>query len=262
MFSCYRVSVTNIRVEVVRGFMILDKFIAESGLADLDELDKVIHFAFYYSKKGGVQEFSPSDAAKWVRDQQMGNPNTSRLGARLKSSRDCVAGSKPGLHRLHHKSVKTLEAKYPKLSVKSQEVMDDGTILPAALYDKTRGYIESLAKQINRSYEENIFDGCAVLMRRLEEILLIMAYEHLKIESTIKDGNGNYLLLERIVADAASNKTLNLGRNTKKDIDVFRELGNYSAHKIYYLCKREYIQEKIDKYRAVIDELLHKAGLR
>ena len=66
-----------------------------------------------------------------------------------------------------------------------------------------------------------------------------MSYEHHKIKSAIKDGNGNYVLLEKIVNDAASNKTLNLGRNTKRDIDVFRELGNYSAHKIYYLCKRE-----------------------
>ena len=74
-----------------------------------------------------------------------------------------------------------------------------------------------------------------------------MSYEHLNIASTIKDGSGNYFLLERIVADAANNSTLSLGRNTKKDIDVIREFGNYSAHKMYYLCKREYIQEKIDK---------------
>ena len=69
--------------------------------------------------------------------------------------------------RLHHNRIKALEAQFPRLSVKSQEVVDDGTILPASLYGGTRGYIESLAKQINRSYEENIFDGCAVLMRRL-----------------------------------------------------------------------------------------------
>jgi len=37
---------------------------------------------------------------------------------------------------------------------------------------------------------------------------------------------------------------------------------HYSAHKITYTCKREYIKEKIDEYRALIDELLHKAGLR
>lgn len=51
---------------------------------------------------------------------------------------------------------------YPQLSQKSQEVVDDGTILPPVLYEKTRGFIESLAKQINRSYEENIFDGSLV----------------------------------------------------------------------------------------------------
>ncbi len=89
-----------------------------------------------------------------------------------------------------------------------------------------------------------------------------MSYEHLGIEATIKDGSGNYLMLERIVTDAASNTKLNLGRNSKKDLDTFRELGNYSAHKIYYTCKREFIKEKIDAYRALIDELLHKAGLR
>jgi hypothetical protein len=242
--------------------MTLAKFIAESGLADLGELQKVYHFAFYHLKKGTVQEFSAADGAKWVRDQGMGNPNTSRLGDRLKSSRDCVTGTKPGLYRLHHKFLTTLETKFPQLSEKSQEIADDGTILPPALYDKTRGYIESLAKQINRSYEENIFDGCAVLMRRLEEVLLIMAYEHLGIAAAIKDANDNYVMLEAIVKNGAGNGKLNLSRNGKKSIEVFRELGNYSAHKITYTCKREYIKEKIDEYRALIDELLHKAGLR
>jgi hypothetical protein len=143
-----------------------------------------------------------------------------------------------------------------------QEVVDDGTILPPVLYQKTRGYIETLAKQINRSYEETIFDGCAVLMRRLEEISLIMAYEHLGIAAEIKGADGNDVLLEAIVKNAEGNAKLNLGRNSRKSIDMFRELGNYSAHKIYYLCKREYIREKIDEYRALIDELPHKAGLR
>lgn len=241
--------------------MTIGQFIAESGIADLDEVEKVLYFAFYQLKKNKVEEFSAVDGAKWVHHASLGNPNVSRLTNKLKLSNGTVKGTtKP--FKLHHKRLKALEAKFPQLDVKSQEIVDDGTILPPALYDKTRGYIESISKQINRSYEENIFDGCAVLMRRLEEILLIMSYEHLKIESAIKDGNGNYLLLERIVADAANNATLCLGRNTKKDIEVFRELGNYSAHKIHYTCKREYIQEKMDKYRAMIDELLHKAGLR
>jgi len=69
-------------------------------------------------------------------------------------------------------------------------------------------------------------------------------------------------LLEAIVKNAQGNPTLNLGRNARKSVETYRELGNYSAHKITYTCKRECIKEKIDDYRALIDELLHKAGIK
>jgi hypothetical protein len=155
-----------------------------------------------------------------------------------------------------------MEARFPQLSEKSQEVMDDGTILPKILYEKSYGYIESLSKQINLSYEGNIFDGCAVLMRRLEEVLLILSYEKLGIAGIIKDANGNYLMLEGIVRNAETNGTINLTRNSKRAIETIRELGNYSAHKITYTCKREYIRENINEFRALVDELLHKSGIR
>jgi hypothetical protein len=136
------------------------------------------------------------------------------------------------------------------------------SILPPIDYEKTYGYIERLAQQVNACYEHNLFDGCAVLMRRLVEILLILSYRKLQIESAIKDSDGNYLMLERISADAKNNTKLDLSRNSKSSLDVFRELGNFSAHKIEYTCRREYIKERIQSYRALIAELLHKAGLR
>jgi hypothetical protein len=173
-----------------------------------------------------------------------------------------VKGTKTGLFRLHHSYVKKLDAVYPQLTEKSQEIVESGTVLPEVLYGNTRGYLETLSKQINASYEHNIYVGCAVLMRRLEEILLIHAYENHGIAAAIKDGNGNYLLLEGIVKDAVGNATLNLSRNSKTTIEDIRKLGNFSAHKITYTCKREYINEKILEFRALIDELLHKSGIR
>jgi hypothetical protein len=91
--------------------------------------------------------------------------------------------------------------------------------------------------------------------------LLILSYENLGINQEIKGGDGNYLMLEGIVKNARGNAKLNLSRS-RESIEVFRALGNYSAHKVTYLCKREYIREKIDEYRVVVEELLHKAGLR
>lgn len=242
--------------------MTLENFVAESKLDTLTETQKSCHLAFYFFKKSAIDEFSASDCAKWFDDLRLSKPNATRLGTRLKESRDTIRGSKSATFRLHHSYVKTMEDKFPQLCEKSQEITNDGTILPKVLYENSRGYIESLSKQINASYENNIFDGCAVLMRRLEEILLILSYEKLGIATAIKDGNGNYFMLESIVRDAEKNGTLNLSRNGKKTIETIRELGNYSAHKITYTCKREYIRETANEYRALIDELLHKSGIR
>lgn len=240
--------------------MTIDKFRKACGYDSMSETDKVCHLAFFHLKTKSIQEFSAADAARWLVDAGGATPNQSRLDGNLRSSRNTVKASRGW--RLKGDFVGALQAKYPALSEKSQEVVDEGAILPPALYEKTRGYIESLAKQINASYEGNIFDGCAVLMRRLEEVLLIHSYEKLGIAADIKGGNGNYYLLEGIVNDAVTNATLNLSRNSKVSIEDIRQLGNYSAHKITYTCKREYIREKIAEFRALVDELLHKSGIR
>jgi hypothetical protein len=237
-----------------------EQFSKACGLDSLSEVDKVCHLAFFHLKKNNVQEFNAAHAARWLIASGGAAPNRTRLEDKLRGSRKTVRA--PGGFRLTNDYVRDLEQKYPQMSQKSQEIVDEGTILPEADYKNTRGYIETLAKQINACYEYNCFDGCAVIMRRLEEVLLILAYRHLSIDAAIKDANGNYFMLEGIVNDAKTNGTLNLSRNAKNDIETFRELGNFSAHKIEYTCKREYIRTEIQKFRALVNELLHKAGLR
>jgi len=237
------------------------QFVAASNLPTLQEVPRACHLAFYHLRKEGSAEFTANDCAMWIESLSLPKPNTSRLADKLKLSADTMRGSKPGYFRLHHTYLQQMDAKYPQLSEKSQEVIDEGTILPPSLYNGTRPYIESLAHQINASYEQNIFDGCAVLIRRLEEILLIHVYEHLGSAAAIKDGSGNYKLLEGIVTDAVANPQIALSRNSKTMVETVRKLGNYSAHKIQYTCKREYIKEIIIDYRALVDELLHKADL-
>lgn len=242
--------------------MTVERFRDEANFASLNEVRRVCHLAFYFLKKAKAEEFTASDGAKWLTDLRYSRPNVSRLHDNLRSCRDTVRGTKHSTFRLHADFVKTLDARFPQLSEKSQDVLDSGTILPEVDYQKTRGYIEILAKQINASYENNLFDGCAVLMRRVLEVLLILSYRHLKVESTIQDGNGNYLTLDGIIGDAKTNSTLALSRNSKVCLDTFRQLGNFSAHKIEYTCRREYIAPHIQDFRALVAELLHKSGIR
>jgi hypothetical protein len=161
----------------------LKQFLELCDFVSLGEVEKVCHLAFYYLKVNKQEHFAVSDAVLWLPMAGSAHPNKTRLAERLRTSRNTQRDG--GGFRLTLKYVAELEGKYPALSEKSQDVEDHGTILPEADYEKTRGYIERLAKQINAAYEQNIFDGCAVLMRRLVEILLILSYQKLAIDHEI-----------------------------------------------------------------------------
>ena len=235
-----------------------------SKLVDLEaknELQKFLYIAFYLKATKGIAEFSISETVEVFERLHFSKPNVSRLKKNITTSRDFIRGSGKDLYKIHGKTLNKLEGEIPQVSEKSEEIVSSDQILPESLFVGTRGFIESLSRQINASYEHNLFDGCAVLMRRLLEILLILSYEEHGIESQIKNGDGSYKLLNGIAADAKANSILGLSRNTKENLEKFRLVGNFSAHKIYYTAKRGDISGISQEYRASIEELLYKSGL-
>ena len=154
-----------------------------------------------------------------------------------------------------------LDAEFNQFLLKTEEVVCEGLILPTSLYENTRGYIETLGKQINASYEHNIYDGCSVLMRRLLEILLIHSYEATGNITVIQDGDG-YKNLSVIINDIIQHKRFSLSKEVLSVLDRFRMLGNLSAHKIQYNAKKAYIDEVITLYRVAIEELLYISKIK
>ncbi|MDG2989424.1 hypothetical protein L3556_00535 [Candidatus Synechococcus calcipolaris G9] len=240
----------------------LNRFIEKTNLLTQTEIDKVRLLAFYHHVHQEDFEFSVDLICGWFEDLGLHKPNKSRLKQNLSKSRCFVKGKEQESFRLHASELKSLKEEHSFISEKSEEIEATDTILPDSLYENTRGYIESLSKQINASYENNIFDGCAVLMRRLLEICLIHSYEHQGIDTEIRDSNGNYKMLSDIVSNAINNPKLSLSRNTKSCLENFRAIGNFSAHKIYYNARRSDIQKVILEYRAAIEELLYKNGIK
>lgn len=138
-----------------------------------------------------------------------------------------------------------------------------GTILPDALYNGLQSNIQSLCKQINASYENNLFDCTAVIMRRLLESLLVLCYQNSGIEADIMDKSGLYhISLDKMIKNAEQNTTLAFSANTRREMALFKDLGNYSAHKIWYNCTQQDIKPHILKYRTIIEELMYKSGVK
>lgn len=224
------------------------------------EIQKAELLVFYLMQETGETEVAISHVIVLFEELHFNRPNTSRLAEKIKSNRRFV-GARKGYAKLHADTLKELREKFSFLVKPDTSVTAIGSLIPVELYAPCPSYICSLADQVNASYEQNIFDGCAVLMRRLFEILLILAYRNLGIESEIKDASGNHKKLEAIVNDARTQSVLNLSRNTKTKLNDYRNLGNFSAHRIEYRARKGDIEKVSMDYRATIEELMHKAGM-
>lgn len=137
-----------------------------------------------------------------------------------------------------------------------------GGMLPDSIFRGTRGYIEKIVFQINRSYEQACYDGCSVLMRRLLETLIVEAFERNGVADQIKNNYGQFLQLGELIEKTCSCTSWNLSRNSKRSIRNYKNLGDVSAHNRYYLAHRHDIDKHAGGFRIVAQELLHIAGLK
>lgn len=152
-----------------------------------------------------------------------------------------------------------LERNYAKLWLGLDYIESNNEVINEERYCGKKTYIDKLIKEINCCYAQHCFNACAVLMRKLFELLLILSYKNLRIDNEIRDGNG-YKMLSKIVSNAKQNTTLALSRNKDK-YDTFRNLGNYSVHNPFFIVTIQEIDLiKLD-YKAMMDELYDKAGL-
>lgn len=237
-----------------------DEFSEKYDLISKTEVEKVAYLAYYQLETNGKIEFLISDVIKWFRELNYSNLNSSRLNKKLKASTSFVRGEQPNSYKLHAKQLKKYKFELQELKSISVEVISDSSILPDTLLEGKRVYIQKFGKQINAAYSHNIFDACAVLMRRMVEICLIHTYENLGIESQIKSGADSYKDLKYIIKDALTDSKVKLTKESKACLDEFRELGNLSAHQLYYNCKIEEINKVKLKFRLLIEELFNKAG--
>ena len=127
----------------------------------------------------------------------------------------------------------------------------------------TRGYIERVVNQINGCYEKGWFDGCAVMMRRLIETLIIECFERGAISSKIKDPRTReFLYLKDLIDKLLQETSWNLGRGAKQALGKLKSVGDQSAHSRRYNANREDIDRIADDFRVVCQELIYLAQLK
>jgi hypothetical protein len=135
-------------------------------------------------------------------------------------------------------------------------------LFPLTIISRTgRSYLLTITKQMNGCMREGWFDACAVMMRRLVELVIIEAFEHLAIGGNIKDQKGNYFQLSALIDAAIAEPKLKLSRNSKSALPKLRNVGHRSAHGRHFTAQRSDIDKLEDDLRVVGEEFLNHAGL-
>ena len=241
--------------------MKLKTFVKKVDLINESELNKAKYILYYEKEINEANELTVSHIAETLENLGYAKINRNRLLGRIKKSKDFAKGKVNQHYKLSVKSYNELCKSIP-LSKKSEEIESDESILPNILFENTRGYIEKICKQINGCYGINCFDACAVCMRRLLEVLLILTYQKHGKESEIENAPSDYKNLSSIINYTKSNNQFNLSKGTLNIMDEFRQLGNLSAHRIQYNCKKKEIDDVKREFRATVEELLYKSGLK
>ena len=244
--------------------MQLLQFAETTNLNACTEADRTKLLCFYHYKESSASSFTMPQISNMLQQCGFSAPNASRLRDKLTKGKVKIflptKGSKND-YEFIPTVLQSLEQAHGALWKDTETIVSDSELIDEVKFCGKRNYLDRLITQINHSYSYNCYDACAVLMRRLFEVLLVLSYQNLRIDNEIKDSAGvGYIMLDGIVKNAKNNATLGLSR-IKKEFDTFRKVGNFSAHNITYAAGKKDIDDIKLNYRVMLEELYNKAGL-
>lgn len=136
---------------------------------------------------------------------------------------------------------------------KPVQVLD--SILAQCDFSGDRPNVISLVRQINGCYQQEYFDGCAVLMRRLVETLAIEAFDRKGHLSVVKEPTGEIKSMSGVVATLKSGRPIKLGRGANKSLDACKEIGDRAAHNRWHVTSKLDVDHVAVEFRSLISEL-------
>lgn len=244
--------------------MNLSEYKTKVKLDDKNQAEQAKYICYYQYKENGITPFSMSDISRWFIDFGYSQINVSRLKNNLikgKNKSLIVSKTNKDLLEFIPIQLENLVQELAGLWNDTETVVSDSELLDESKFCGKRGYLDKLIKQINHTYKNNCYDACAVLLRRVFEIVLVLSFRKNGIECEITKPDGAHMMLEWITKKAIGNSVLGISKRITDNFDAFREVGNSSAHNITYIAGRKDIDDISRAYRVMLEELYNKAGL-
>jgi hypothetical protein len=150
-------------------------------------------------------------------------------------------------------------------SMDANPVPQTEQVLPMSVVQGTRRlYLERIIQQANGCYEHHWYDGCAVMMRRFVETMIIEVYEAHGKAAEIKNANGDFIMLRDLLTKFLNDTTWNLQRETGKVLPEIKSLGDSSAHARRFIAIKDDVDKVLQRqrFRTAAEDLIHLAKLK
>lgn len=241
--------------------MTLDEFCSRiCGVTALTNAQKAVAILWFIDlAEAGVSK-SANDLAGIIRKHRLGNPNPTALAKQIRATH-CTLSTSGAFQVRQDKKSEVRSWVESVMTGIAAEVPSGSQFIDEQVWKPTRGYVEKVCVQLNGAYYRGFYDCASVMLRRLIETLIIEAHEALKRESEIKDGNGNYLMLGKLVDHAVSPTGLTIGREAKAALGEIKRIGDRSAHNRRYNAKKSDLDQVRDPLRIAFEELANIARL-
>ena len=201
--------------------MTLDEFCHKIEALDLTIVEKSLALLWFHDEESQGAEMTAGEMSRLIHRSGLGNPHSTKLTESLKSTGMLLCrGSRFSLKALSRAKIR--ERLTPIFEATQPKVNQELGYLSEQVWLNTRNYIEKIAAQINGCFQFGFYDAASVLVRRLVETLIIESYETLKRESEIKDGNGNYFMLNELINRTVGQVPLGLGRDAVKALKAVK----------------------------------------
>lgn len=244
--------------------MQLLKFMEMVDLAAKSEIERAKLICFYHFKEADESIFTVSSISTWMEECSFSKPNTSRLKKNLTTGKGkafLISKADKNAIEFVPAVLQALERDYGDLWADTVTINSHDELIEEAKFCGKRNFLDRLIQQINFTYGHNCYDACAVLMRRLFEVLLVLTYQNKGVEADITKPDGSHKMLEVIAKDAMQNSVLGIPARISKHFEAFREVGNNSAHSITYTAGKLDIDKISRDYRVMMEDLYNRAGL-
>lgn len=235
--------------------MSLDEFIYRiDGFLDLPPAKQIPLLGFYLLFYKEYHSYTASDIMKCF--EYLNIPpysNISSYLSREKSAKRMVK-CKDGGYALSRKV-------YDEISYKinnSVPPKPSSELFPLDIFEDTRDYIKKTAVQAVVCYDNQAYDACLVMIRRLIETLIIETFEYYNVQDRIKTSNGNYMYCSDLIDELLKETHLwTIGRNSIKELPKIKQLGDNCAHNRRFNARKTDIDNIKIGLRIVLEELVH-----